>query len=67
MADALILPVDYFNPYEASTGRLRKTKNTLSVHWYTGAWLSPKQRIRLAISKPLHRLFGNDFMQRLKK
>lgn len=67
VAGADILPIDWLNPYESTTGRLNKTKNTLSIHWYTGAWLSPKQRVRLAISKPLHRLFGNDFMQRLKK
>lgn len=67
VAGAEILPVDWLNPYESTTGRLNKTKNTVSVHWYTGAWLSPGQRLRLAIGKPLRRMFGNDFLQRLKK
>ena len=67
VAGAEILPADWLNPYESITGSLKKTKNTLSVHWYTGAWLCPKQRVRLAIGKPLHRLLGNDFMQKLKK
>ena len=67
VAGAEILPSDWLNPYESATGRLNKTKNTMSVHWYTGAWLSPAQRVRHAIGKPLHRFLGNDFMQRLKK
>ena len=67
VAGAEILPIDWLNPYESTTGRLNKTKNTVSVHWYTGAWLRPGPRLRLAIGKPLRRMFGNDFLQRLKK
>ena len=67
VADAVILPVDWLNPYESTTGRLNKTANTVSVHWYSGAWLSPWQRLRSKISKPLHRVFGTDFFQRFRK
>lgn len=64
---ATIYPSDYFNPYESTTGRLNKTSNTVSVHWYAGAWLSPWQRFRSTISKPLHRIFGTEFLQRFHK
>lgn len=66
VAGAEILPSDWLNPYESTTGRLTKTKNTVSVHWYTGAWLSRSQRLRLMIGKPLRRIFGNEFLGRLK-
>ena len=65
-----VYPVDVFNPYDAATGCLNKTKNTVSVHWYMGSFLSPLQRIRSAITKPFHRLFGKncfDFLKRKRK
>lgn len=64
---ATVYPIEYFNPYESTTGRLNKTANTVSVHWYSGAWLSPWQRLRSRISKPLHRVFGTEVFQRFRK
>lgn len=62
-----LYPKDYFNPYQSTTGRLNKTQNTVSIHWYMGSCLTNKQKIRAAISKPLHRIFGVNFMERLKE
>ncbi len=67
VAGAEILPADWLNPYESTTGRLKKTQNTLAVHWYAGTWLTAKQRFRLAVARPLRRLLSNDGMQRMKK
>ena len=60
-----VYPKDYFNPYESTTGSLRKTHNTVSIHWYMGSCLTAKQKIRSLISKPLHRILGVDFMSTL--
>ncbi len=62
-----VYPKEYFNPYESSTGRLNKTKNTVSIHWYMGSCLTTMQKIRSAITKPLHRAFGTDCFSWLKK
>ena len=62
-----VLPVDWMNPYDDATGRLNKTKNTLSVHWYSKSWLSPGQRLRSKLTKPFHRLFGVNCFAWLKK
>ncbi len=62
-----VYPKEYFNPYESTTGRLKKTKNTVSIHWYMGSCLSIKQRMRSIISKPLHRIFGVNFMSFFKR
>ena len=67
VAGAQILPVECLNPYESSTGRLNKTKNTYSVHWYSASWLSPAKRLRSAITRPVHRIFGEDCFEWLKK
>ena len=62
-----VYPKEYFNPYESTTGRLNKTCNTVSVHWYMGSCLTTRQKIRSWISKPLHRVFGVDFVRKLTK
>lgn len=67
VADAVILPCDYMNPFDPATGILNKTENTLSVHWYSAAWLSPWRRLRTRIMRPLHRLFGVDAFKRFRK
>lgn len=58
-----VYPKDYFNPYESTTGRLNKTKNTVSIHWYMGSCLSKRQKFRSMISRPLHRVLGIDFFR----
>ena len=62
-----VYPSEYFNPYESTTGRLNKTNSTVSIHLYSGSWLSITQQIRGKISKPLHRIFGTDCFQKLRK
>ena len=61
-----VYPKEYFNPYESTTGVLNKTENTVSIHWYIGSCLTPKQKIRSAVSKPIHRIFGLDFLKKLR-
>ena len=67
LEDVIIYPTDYFNPYEDSTGILKKTENTYSIHWYGKSWLSPKTRIRSKIMKLIHRIFGIDIFKNLRK
>ena len=64
VAGTKILPIEYMNPYESSTGILNKTKNTYSVHWYSASWMSTAKRLRSALTRPLHRLLGTDFFRK---
>lgn len=64
LADCTVYPADYFNPYDDPTGRLNKTKNTYSIHWYAKSWLDKKTIIRSKLTKPLHRIFGTDFLKK---
>lgn len=65
--ETVIYPSSYFNPYESTTGRLQKTSETISIHWYSAAWMSKKQRLRCRIGRPLHRLFGVNAFKRFRK
>lgn len=67
IAGAEILPADWLNPYDDPTGRLRKTANTVSVHWYSKSWMSKGTILRSKLTKPLHRIFGVDAFKRFRK
>lgn len=58
VCDARILPIDYLCPFHDATGELRKTDNTISIHWFSksphGKWAAWKMKV----SRPLHRLLN---------
>ena len=53
-----VYPSEYFNPLENATGKLNKTKNTYSIHWYNKSWVPKKLVVRSKITKVFHRIFG---------
>ena len=64
---AIVYPADFFNPYDDPTGRLSKTNNTISIHWYSKSWMSKFSILRSKLTKPLHRLLGKDFFRKRKR
>lgn len=52
-----IYPKEFFNPLDSLTGRLKKTENTRSIHWYTMSWLKINP-LRQQFSRIAHRIFG---------
>ena len=62
--DAVIYPPAFFNPYDSATGELKRTSETVSIHWYAASWMSKHQKIRGMMTRPLHRIFGVDAFQR---
>ena len=67
VAGALILPTDYLNPYDDATGQLTVTQNTISIHHYAKSWIPPWMRLRSALTRPLHRIFGKNCFAWTKK
>ncbi len=67
VADAVIYPIEYFNPYDDPTGRLNITENTVSIHWYMKSALSKKAIFRSKLTRPIHRIFGVDALARFRK
>ena len=48
--DCLIYPTEVFCPISYYNGKLKKTKNTVSIHWFTASWKSEqylKQREKM--------------------
>lgn len=60
----VVYPIDYFNPYDDTTGRIRKTKNTHSVHWFAKSWMKKSTVLKSKITQIVHRLFGVDFFRK---
>lgn len=67
VAGAEIFPIEYFNPYEYTTGIMRKTENTYSIHWCNMSWISPMGKLRYKLTKPFHRFFGVNCFAWLKR
>lgn len=67
LGHAVVYPIDWFNPYDDPTGRLSKTGNTHSIHWYSKSWMSKGKVLRSMLTKPLHRIFGVDAFKRFRK
>ena len=55
------------NPYDDPTGRLNKTSNTISIHWYSKSWLDSKTILKSKITRPFHRVFGEDCFAWLRR
>lgn len=66
IGDTKVFSMEYFNPYDDPTGRLNKTQNTYSIHWYSKSWMKKSKIIRSEITKPFHRIFGKDCFNWLK-
>ena len=62
----LILPTEYMNPFDDSTGTLNMTDRTISIHWYSKSWLSKGTVLRSKLTRPFHRWFGTDCFKFLK-
>lgn len=61
-----IYPVDYFNPFDARTGKLVKTQNTYTIHWSAHSWIGTNLVIK-RITQLCHRAFGNDCFNGINK
>ena len=62
-----LYPKDYFCPFDNNTGVLNKSSNTATIHWFNKSWVSKNERIRSKITRPIHRLFGDDCFKWIKK
>lgn len=50
-----IYPTDYFSPLDSITGKLIKTSNTYSLHWYDASWIK-QSALRKKLARLYHRL-----------
>ena len=67
IAGAEILPAEYLNPFNDHTGKLTRTENTVSIHWYGKSALDKKTILRSRLTRPFHRIFGENCFDWLKR
>lgn len=51
-----VYPADYFNPLDSTTGKLTKTANTYSIHWYSMTWLPKHKRVKARLGRIMRRI-----------
>lgn len=51
-----VYPADFFNPLDSVTGKLTKTENTYSIHWYSMSWLPKSTQIKAKIGRIARRM-----------
>lgn len=55
--DVIIYPTDYFSPYDYIQGKLNRTPNTYSIHWFSQTWVG-QNCLRKKIAQIFHRITG---------
>lgn len=53
----VIYPTDYFSPYDYIQGKLNRTSNTYSIHWFSQTWIG-QNKLRKKVAQLLHRIIG---------
>ena len=61
-----VYPPDWFNPYDDATGRLKKTGNTYSIHWFAKSWLPKEPEWKVSAKRLLRRTIGTDTVLKIK-
>ena len=61
-----VYPPDWFNPYDDATGRLEKTGNTYSIHWFAKSWLPEEPEWKVSAKRLLRRTIGTDTVLKIK-
>ncbi len=52
-----VYPADYFNPMDSTTGKLTKTENTYSIHWYSMSWLPKRVQMKAKLGRLWRRMW----------
>lgn len=62
----VIFPFDYFCAKDMMDGKIKKTKNTYTIHHFAGSWLPWHRKIRHQIKLGMVKIFGAKFVRILK-
>ena len=55
-----VYPPDWFNPFDDLTGRLNKTENTRSIHWFAKSWMEPEAVWKVFVKRILRRIIWKE-------
>lgn len=57
VGDIIVYPTDYFSPYDYIQGKLKKSPNTYSIHWFSQTWIG-QGFWRRKLAQIIHRMLG---------
>lgn len=57
LQDIIVYPTDFFSPYDYIDGTLKKTANTIAIHWYSISW-KENASLKKRFTQLYHRLIG---------
>jgi hypothetical protein len=60
-----VYPPDWFNPFDDITGRLRKTSNTHTIHWFAKSWLPNEPGWKVFAKRLVRRIIGTESLLRI--
>ena len=60
-------PPEWFNPFDDVTGRLRKTENTRTIHWFAKSWLPADPVWMISFKRFVRRVLGRNVLVSMKK
>lgn len=60
-----IYPPEWFNPYDDALGKLQKTDNTRTIHWYAKSWLPAEPAWKVRTKRVLRRILGKNIVMKL--
>jgi hypothetical protein len=65
VAGVYCYPPEWFNPFDDLFGRLRKTENTRTIHWYAKSWIPAEPKWKTSVKRFFRRVFGKEHIMRL--
>lgn len=60
-----IYPKDYFCPKSAETGKIDKTRNSYTIHHFSGSWLSEKEKRHINQYRLVTDIFGETLPKKM--
>ena len=58
---------DFFNPLDDATGRLRKTENTRTIHWFMKSWMPEESKVKVSLKRLIRRVLGKELASKVKR
>ena len=63
----VLLPKDYFCPLDYETKKMHMTDNTLAIHWYSGSWLTGRQKLKKNVLVIARNILGKKIYNNIKR
>ncbi|CCY93722.1 uncharacterized protein BN804_00366 [Firmicutes bacterium CAG:884] len=60
-----LYPNDYFCPVNHDDHKLNKTKNTYTIHWFSGSWMPKKDKLKIKTYQFLKRILGEKNLKKI--